>query len=119
MLTVFQASSALLLPMVAACFGRVLDRRPWIALGLVAQLTGFGLLLYAPLGAPIVVVALLGVGLGSVFALTLDHTDDHALAASLVARIALNPVFGPSSYTRSMNRPAAGREFRDAPAITR
>jgi MFS transporter, CP family, cyanate transporter len=89
MLTVFQASSALLLPIAASRFGRGMDRRPWIVLGLVAQLIGFGLLLYAPLAAPIIAVALLGGGLGGVFALTLvltlDHTDDHALAARLVA----------------------------------
>lgn len=56
MLTVFQASSALLLPMVASRFGRGRDRRPWIALGLVAQLFSFCLLL----AMPIVAVALLG-----------------------------------------------------------
>jgi MFS transporter, CP family, cyanate transporter len=90
LLTVFQASSALLLPMAAARFGgRGLDRRPWLALGLIAQLLGFAILLYAPLSAPVAVVALLGAGLGGVFALTLvltlDHADDHALAARLVA----------------------------------
>lgn len=89
MLTVFQASSALLLPMAASRFGHGRDRRPWIALGLVAQLIGFGLLLFAPLAAPIAVVALLGGGLGGVFALTLvltlDHADDPELAARLVA----------------------------------
>jgi MFS transporter, CP family, cyanate transporter len=89
MLTVFQASSALLLPMAASRFGRGKDRRPWLVLGLIAQLCGFGLLLFAPLAMPILAVALLGGGLGGVFALTLvltlDHTDDHALAARLVA----------------------------------
>ncbi|BAN23663.1 cyanate transporter [Caballeronia insecticola] len=89
MLTVFQAASALLLPTAASHFGRDKDRRPWLALGLVAQLGGFALLLGAPLAAPIAAVALLGGGLGGVFALTLvltlDHADDHALAARLVA----------------------------------
>lgn len=89
MLTVFQASSALLLPMAAARFGGGRDRRPWLALGLVAQLAGFGLLLVAPLSSPLVVVALLGGGLGGVFALTLvltlDHADDPELAGRLVA----------------------------------
>ncbi|WP_277186503.1 cyanate transporter [Caballeronia sp. BR00000012568055] len=90
LLTVFQASSALLLPMAAARFGgRGRDRRPWLALGLIAQLSGFAILLYAPLSAPLAAVALLGAGLGGVFALTLvltlDHADDHALAARLVA----------------------------------
>ncbi|MDR5757594.1 cyanate transporter [Caballeronia sp. LZ035] len=93
LLTVFQASSALLLPMAAArfghWFGHAKDRRPWLALGLVAQLGGFALLLLAPLAAPVVTVALMGGGLGGVFALslvlTLDHADDHALAARLVA----------------------------------
>jgi MFS transporter, CP family, cyanate transporter len=163
MLTVFQASSALLLPMAAARFGRGRDRRPWIALGLVAQLIGFALLLTMPLAAPLVAMALLGGGLGGVFALTLvltlDHTDDHALAArlvafvqgvgfviaalapviagivrdasggfamswamlaaSLVAMIALNIVFSPSSYARSMRARSAAGERRDASAITR
>ena len=85
-MTVFQAASALLLPMAAGCFR---DRRPWLAAGLVAQLTGFAGLLAAPTAAPLVVVALLGAGLGGVFSLTLvltlDHTDDPALAARLVA----------------------------------
>jgi MFS transporter, CP family, cyanate transporter len=90
MLTVFQASSALLLPMAASRFGgHGKDRRPWLALGLAAQLIGFGILLYAPMQAPLLAVALLGAGLGGVFALTLvltlDHADDHALAARLVA----------------------------------
>jgi len=151
MLTVFQASSALLLPMAASRFGHGRDRRPWIALGLVAQLIGFGLLLFAPLAAPIAVVALLGGGLGGVFALTLVLTLDHAddpelaarlvafvqgvgfviaalapvaagivrdvsggfsmswmmLAASLVAMIALNVVFGPKSYARAMHQSGA------------
>ncbi|MDR5823419.1 cyanate transporter [Caballeronia sp. LZ043] len=93
LLTVFQASSALLLPMAAArfghWFGHAKDRRPWLALGLIAQLGGFALLLLAPLAAPVAAVALMGGGLGGVFALslvlTLDHADDHALAARLVA----------------------------------
>jgi CP family cyanate transporter-like MFS transporter len=84
--TVFQASSALLLPMAAA---RSRDRRPWLAAGLVAQLAGFVALLAAPMAAPVLIVALLGGGLGGVFALTLvltlDHTDDPRLAARLVA----------------------------------
>jgi CP family cyanate transporter-like MFS transporter len=84
--TVFQASSALLLPMAAA---RSRDRRPWLAAGLVAQLAGFVGLLVAPTAAPVLIVALLGGGLGGVFALTLvltlDHIDDPKLAARLVA----------------------------------
>ncbi len=66
-------------------FGDARDRRPGLAMGLVAQLIGFCMLLLMPLAA----VALLGGGLGGVFALslvlTLDHADDHALAARLVA----------------------------------
>ncbi|SAL45899.1 cyanate transporter [Caballeronia telluris] len=84
--TVFQASSALLLPMAAA---RSRDRRPWLAAGLVAQLAGFVALLAAPMAAPVLIVALLGGGLGGVFALTLvltlDHTDDPRVAARLIA----------------------------------
>ncbi|SAK63578.1 major facilitator transporter [Caballeronia hypogeia] len=163
MLTVFQASAALLLPMAASRFGRGKDRRPWLALGLVAQLAGFGMLLYAPLAAPLAVVALLGGGLGGVFALTLvltlDHADDHALAgrlvafvqgvgfviaalapvvagvvrdvsggfsmswmmlaASLVAMIALNLVFGPRSYVRAMHPHGDAAGALNAPRDTR
>jgi CP family cyanate transporter-like MFS transporter len=86
MMTVFQAASALLLPMAAA---RCRDRRPWLAAALAAQACGFAMLLFAPLEAPLVVVALLGAGLGGAFALTLvmtlDHADQPALAARLVA----------------------------------
>jgi CP family cyanate transporter-like MFS transporter len=86
LMTVFQASSALLLPMAASRFR---DRRPWLAAGLCAQLAGFVMLIAAPLAAPLAAVAMLGAGLGGVFALTLvltlDHTDDPRLAARLVA----------------------------------
>ena len=167
MLTVFQASSALLLPMAASrfgsWFGHEKDRRPWIALGLVAQLVGFALLLVAPLAAPLAVVVLLGGGLGGVFALTLvltlDHADDPALAArlvafvqgvgfviaafapvvagvvrdvsggftmswmmlaaSLVAMIALNLVFGPKSYARAMHQHDEPGDELNAPRDTR
>lgn len=163
LLTVFQASSALLLPMAASRFGRGRDRRAWIAAGLVAQLLGFGLLLHAPLAMPVVVVALLGAGLGGVFSLTLVLTLDHAddpelaarlvafvqgvgfvvaavapvvagvvrdvsggfamswmmLAASLIAMIALNVVFSPSSYARAMRRQNALNAPRDTRRIRR
>jgi MFS transporter, CP family, cyanate transporter len=163
MLTVFQAASALLLPMAAARFGRGRDRRPWLALGLASQLAGFGMLLWMPLAAPIVTVALMGGGLGGVFALTLvltlDHADDHRLAArlvafvqgvgfviaalapmiagvvrditggfatswamlaaSLVAMIALNVAFSPSSYARAMHRHESARGRAASSAMTR
>ncbi|SAK49109.1 major facilitator transporter [Caballeronia glebae] len=163
MLTAFQAASALLLPMAAARFGGGRDRRPWIALGLVAQFAGFALLVVAPLWSPLAVVALLGAGLGGVFALslvlTLDHADDPALAArlvafvqgvgfviaaaapvvagivrdvsggfsmtwtmlaaSLVAMIALNVVFGPRSYARALRQQAGAPDAINGPRDTR
>jgi MFS transporter, CP family, cyanate transporter len=85
-MTVFQAASALLLPLAAASFR---DRRPWLVAGLLAQLIGVvGLLVY-PDGAALAWVAVAGAGLGGTFALTLvtalDHSDDHRVAGRLVA----------------------------------
>lgn len=85
-MTVFQAASALLLPLAAASFR---DRRPWLVAGLSAQLTGIVGLLAWPDAAPLVWVAIAGAGLGGTFSLTLvtslDHADDHRVAGRLVA----------------------------------
>ena len=75
-----------MLPLAAASFR---DRRPWLIAGLSAQLTGMAGLVVWPDAAPLLWVALAGAGLGGVFSLTLvttlDHSDDHRLAARLAA----------------------------------
>jgi MFS transporter, CP family, cyanate transporter len=85
-MTVFQAASALLLPLAAAPFR---DRRPWLVAGLSAQLAGVVGLIVAPVSMPLLWVALAGAGLGGTFSVTLvttlDHSDDHRLAARLMA----------------------------------
>ncbi|WJF92129.1 cyanate transporter [Paraburkholderia bonniea] len=86
MMTLFQAAAALLLPLAAQSSH---DRRPWLLVGLLAQLAGIAGLLAWPLAAPLPWVALAGIGLGGSFSLTLvtalDHTENHAVAARLVA----------------------------------
>ncbi|MEM5372145.1 cyanate transporter [Paraburkholderia azotifigens] len=85
-MTVFQAASALLLPLAAASFR---DRRPWLVAGLSAQFIGIVGLLASPDAAPLAWVAIAGAGLGGTFSLTLvtslDHADDHRIAGRLVA----------------------------------
>jgi CP family cyanate transporter-like MFS transporter len=85
-MTVFQAASALLLPLAAASFR---DRRPWLVAGLSAQLFGIVGLIAWPDLVPLLWVAVAGAGLGGTFSLTLvtalDHSDDHRIAARLVA----------------------------------
>jgi MFS transporter, CP family, cyanate transporter len=85
-MTVFQAVSALLLPLAAAAFT---DRRPWLVLGLSAQFVGVIGLAAWPEAAPLLWVAAAGAGLGGTFAVTLvtalDHSADHRVAARLVA----------------------------------
>jgi CP family cyanate transporter-like MFS transporter len=85
-MTVYQAASALLLPLAAASFR---DRRPWLVAGLCAQLIGIVGLLAWPDSAPLAWVAIAGAGLGGTFSLTLvtslDHADDHRIAGRLVA----------------------------------
>ncbi|WP_368622540.1 cyanate transporter [Paraburkholderia sp. BR13444] len=85
-MTVFQATSALLLPLAAASFR---DRRPWLLLGLSAQLAGVLGLIAQPDAAPLLWVGIAGAGLGGVFSLTfvtaMDHSSDHRVAGPLVA----------------------------------
>jgi CP family cyanate transporter-like MFS transporter len=85
-MTVFQAAAALLLPLAAASFR---DRRPWLMLGLTAQLIGLLGLIIAPDAAPLLWVGVAGAGLGGTFSLTLvtamDHAHDHRVAGKLVA----------------------------------
>jgi MFS transporter, CP family, cyanate transporter len=85
-MTVFQAVSALLLPLAAASFR---DRRPWLLLGLAAQLFGLLGLIAWPDASPLLWVGMAGAGLGGVFSLslvtTMDHSADHRVAGKLVA----------------------------------
>ncbi|TDN63904.1 CP family cyanate transporter-like MFS transporter [Paraburkholderia sp. BL10I2N1] len=85
-MAVFQAASALLLPLAAASFR---DRRPWLVAGLSAQLAGVVGLVVWPEAMPLLWVALAGAGLGGTFSVTLvttlDHSDDHHVAARLIA----------------------------------
>ncbi|MCX4175184.1 MULTISPECIES: cyanate transporter [Paraburkholderia] len=85
-MTVFQAAAALLLPLAAAPFR---DRRPWLILGLSAQLVGLLGLIFWPDDAPLVWVGIAGAGLGGTFSLTLvtamDHSAHHSVAGKLVA----------------------------------
>ncbi|MFM0741053.1 cyanate transporter [Paraburkholderia xenovorans] len=85
-MTVFQAAAALLLPLAAAPFR---DRRPWLLLGLSAQLAGLLGLILCPDAAPLLWVGVAGAGLGGTFSLTLvtamDHSAHSAVAGKLVA----------------------------------
>lgn len=85
-MTAFQATAALLLPLAAASFR---DRRPWLTLGLAAQLFGLLGLIVWPDAAPLLWVGVAGAGLGGTFSLTLvtamDHSADHRVAGKLVA----------------------------------
>jgi MFS transporter, CP family, cyanate transporter len=85
-MTVFQAAAALLLPLAAAPFR---DRRPWLIVGLSAQLVGLLGLIFCPDTAPLVWVGVAGAGLGGTFSLTLvtamDHSAHHGVAGKLVA----------------------------------
>jgi CP family cyanate transporter-like MFS transporter len=85
-MTVFQAAAALLLPLAAASFR---DRRPWLILGLSAQLVGLLGLIFWPDAVPLAWVGVAGAGLGGTFSLTLvtamDHSAHHSVAGKLVA----------------------------------
>ncbi|MGF6770468.1 CP family cyanate transporter-like MFS transporter [Paraburkholderia sp. GAS199] len=85
-MTAFQAAAALLLPLAAASFH---DRRPWLLLGLSAQLAGLLGLIVWPDAAPLLWVGVAGAGLGGTFSLTLvtamDHSAQPTVAGKLVA----------------------------------
>jgi CP family cyanate transporter-like MFS transporter len=84
-MTVFQAAAALLLPLAAASFR---DRRPWLTLGLTAQLAGIVGLTLWPLAAPLLWVAVAGAGLGGTFSVTLVTALDHSEHPGVAARLA-------------------------------
>ncbi|KAF1030205.1 MAG: putative transporter YycB [Pseudomonas sp.] len=85
-MTIFQVTAALVMPALAQ---RGIDRRPLLAVALLAQTVGYTGLLMAPQHLPHVWVALAGFGLGACFALslllTLDHRRDPREAGQLAA----------------------------------
>lgn len=100
MLTVFQALSALMIPVLAS---HNIDRRFWLIATLSCQAIGFfGLMLFAR-EMPFLWVALLGVGLGGCFALSIITALDHiphpvsagALTALMQAGGFIIAAFGP------------------------
>ncbi|OWT56837.1 MFS transporter [Candidimonas nitroreducens] len=85
-LAISQALAALTLPLLAS---KHTDRRPWLWFTLAMQALGFTSLAFAPGLAPHVLAAILGMGLGGCFALSLivalDHLPDPAQAGALTA----------------------------------
>jgi CP family cyanate transporter-like MFS transporter len=73
-MAVFQAASALVMPMLAA---RRRDRRPWLIATLAMQAIGFAGLAFSPAAAPAVWIAICGAGLGGSFSLALVTALDH------------------------------------------
>ena len=73
-MAVFQAASALVMPMLAA---RSRDRRPWLIATLAMQAIGFAGLALQPAAAPAVWIAICGAGLGGSFSLALVTALDH------------------------------------------
>jgi len=86
LMTAAQVAAALTLPALAL---RSADRRPWLAFGLVLQLTGFIGLQLCPDTLRWLWVVATGFGLGGCFALslilTLDHLHDPRRAGELAA----------------------------------
>lgn len=86
LMTIFQVTGALGLPLLLR---RLADRRPGLWLALLIQLGGFLGLLLAPASAMGLWVAMIGLGLGACFSLsltlTLEHLRTPAEAGSLAA----------------------------------
>ncbi|MCE0914215.1 cyanate transporter [Pseudomonas sp. NMI760_13] len=74
LMTIFQVCGALGLPLLLR---RLVDRRPGLWLALLIQLAGFLGLLLAPASAMGLWVALIGLGLGACFSLSLTLTLEH------------------------------------------
>lgn len=74
LMTIFQVCGALGLPLLLR---RLADRRPGLWLALLIQLAGFLGLLLAPTSAMGLWVALIGLGLGACFSLSLTLTLEH------------------------------------------
>lgn len=85
-LTLMEVVAGLLLPTLAA---RSHDRRPLLLLLLLSTIGGFIGLALMPLALPWLWAALLGIGIGGLFPLslivTLDHLDDYSQAGQLTA----------------------------------
>lgn len=85
-LTLMEVVAGLLLPTLAA---RSHDRRPLLLLLLLSTIGGFIGLALMPLAQPWLWAALLGIGIGGIFPLslivTLDHLDDYSQAGQLTA----------------------------------
>ncbi|MFV3406543.1 MULTISPECIES: cyanate transporter [Pseudomonas] len=86
LMTIFQVAGAVGLPLLLR---KRLDRRPGLWLALLVQLCGFTGLLLAPTSAMGLWVAMIGLGLGACFSLsltlTLEHVRSPAEAGSLAA----------------------------------
>lgn len=74
LLSIFQALSALLIPILAS---HNIDRRFWLVVTLTSQLIGFAGLWLLPNMLPYLWVCLIGVGLGGCFALSIITSLDH------------------------------------------
>ncbi|MDH0303415.1 MULTISPECIES: cyanate transporter [unclassified Pseudomonas] len=74
LMTIFQVTGALGLPLLLR---RLADRRPGLWLALLIQLAGFLGLLLAPASAMGLWVAMIGLGLGACFSLSLTLTLEH------------------------------------------
>lgn len=85
-MAIAQTVAALGFPILAA---RRRDRRLWIWITLLLQMTGYAGLVLAPLAVPALLSACVGAGLGGCFALSLvvalDHLDHPAHAGALSA----------------------------------
>lgn len=85
-LSLFQASAALIIPFLAA---RNHDRRFWLLFTLASQMIGFLAIMFAPMSAPYIWSLFLGGGLGGCFAVmmivALDHIPNPAEAGTLSA----------------------------------
>jgi CP family cyanate transporter-like MFS transporter len=110
--TAFQVVGALAIPTFAV---RYEDRRPWLALVISATLSGLLLVALLPTafaGAPWIWAALLGLGQGGLFPLSLnlplDNTDSPGMAGKLTAMAFL---FG---YALAAGGPAVIGGLRDA-----
>ncbi|WP_272687414.1 cyanate transporter [Providencia sp. PROV149] len=86
LLSVFQALSALLIPVLAS---HNIDRRFWLVVTLCSQAIGFAGLVVFPHSVPFLWVCLIGIGLGGCFALSiitsLDHLPHPASAGALTS----------------------------------
>jgi CP family cyanate transporter-like MFS transporter len=85
-LTITEVISGLV---VSAIVGKFNDRRPLLLIALFCTLAGLALMMISPLNMALPAVILMGLGIGSLFPLslilTLDHIENSVLAGELVA----------------------------------